>query len=212
VNNFTEENLIENCPHCNSRSFALERPLKETQNFWIVCDVHPLIEGHVLIIPKKHVSCIGEYPDHIYQEFLLLLDAFSGFIKTTYGSVSTFEHGNVGQTVFHSHVHLLPFSGSPLEIIPEGKTYFTLFDDFLLLRSLFEKEGKYLYFSIEGKKWSVKTGLGFPRFFRDRFAHALKVPQRGNWKKMHENFQVMEKASQEIKDLQRKWNQSTASC
>lgn len=206
MDDFSEESLKTNCPHCDPNSFALKYPLEETNNFWIVCDVHPLIEGHVLIIPKKHLSCIGEYPTPEYLEFLSLFKKYSDFIKKTYGAISAFEHGKIGQTVFHSHVHLLPFNGSPLEIIPEGLNNLVLFNDFSYLKDVFRKEGKYLFFSISDQKWTVDTKLGVPRFFRDRFANALHVPERGNWKDMDKNKNIMEKARVEMRQLQNSWN------
>jgi len=205
MDDFTEENLRNNCPHCDSDSFASKYPLEESNNFRVVCDVHPLIEGHILIIPKKHLSCIGKYSESDYLEFLSLFTKYSDFIKKTYGSVSTFEHGKIGQTVFHSHVHLLPFNGSPTQIIPEGLNSLVSFSNLSHLKDAYLKEGKYLYFSIADQKWTVNTDLGSPGFFRDRFAKALKVPERGNWKDMDRNIDIMEKATTEIKKLQKKW-------
>ncbi|MBU1327134.1 HIT domain-containing protein [Patescibacteria group bacterium] len=206
MDDFTEENLKNNCPHCDPNSFALKYPLEKTSKFWIVCDVHPLTEGHILIIPKKHLSCIGEYQENDYSEFLSLFNKYSDFIRKTYGYVSTFEHGKIGQTVFHSHVHLLPFKGSSIEIIPEGLNNLALFSDFSHLKDVFRKEGKYLYFSIGDKKWVVNTGLGSPRFFRDRFAKAIGNPLRGDWKKMSQNSKLMMEAERDIQDLRDKWN------
>ena len=65
------------CPHCNKDSPALKNLLKETENFRVVCDIHPLTEGHILIISKKHLSCVGDYPENIYQEFISLYKFFS---------------------------------------------------------------------------------------------------------------------------------------
>lgn len=202
---FTEATIRENCPHCDPNSFALKYPLKETKDFWVVCDVHPLIEGHVLIIPKKHLSCIAEYPDDVYQEFVALFTEFSLFIQKTYGCVSTFEHGKIGQTVFHSHIHLLPFEGVPTQMVPEGENYLLKIDGFEQLKTTFETEGKYLYFSIAEQMWIVDVSIGAPRFFRDRFAVAVGVPQRGNWKEMDADSETMKKAVVEMKALQSKW-------
>jgi diadenosine tetraphosphate (Ap4A) HIT family hydrolase len=206
VNTITQENLRKNCPHCDPNSYAFKYLLEETTLFRVVCDVYPLVEGHILIIPKKHLSCIGEYPKQEYVEFLSLYTKYSNFIRKTYGALSTFEHGKIGQTVFHSHIHLLPFAGSPAEIIPEGLSNLTAFSDFSYLKEIFYKEGKYLFFSIAGHKWVVNTKLGVPGFFRDRFAGALGASERGNWKNMGENNDLMDKTAIEIKELQNKWN------
>lgn len=108
-----EQDIREHCPHCDPASQAFLDALEETANFRVVCDHHPLVEGHILIIPKQHLSSAGEYPGPVFQEFLSLYGKTSEFIRQNYGTVSGFEHGKIGQTVFHSHVHLLPFDGKP---------------------------------------------------------------------------------------------------
>lgn len=205
MTSFSKKNIKLDCPHCNKNSFAFKNPLKETENFWIVCDVYPLVEGHILIIPKKHFSSVGEYPENIYQEFISLYKFFSDFIKKEYGSIATFEHGKIGQTVFHSHVHLLPYSGQSEIIIPEGKKFIKSIKNLNSLKNFFEKDGKYLFFSIGKNMWLVDTKLGIPGFFRDRFAIALGNRNRGNWKKMHNNKNIMKKANEEIKTLNKKY-------
>lgn len=202
---FSEEEIRRNCPHCDPNSSALKRLLLETEYFRVVCDMHPLVEGHVLIIPKEHLVAVGEYPDSVFQEFVQLYERLSKFIRQTYGVISTFEHGKIGQTVFHSHVHLLPFSGSVVDIIPEGNNYVTAIKSLDKLRTIFQSQQKYLFFSIENKKYLVDTTLGAPRFFRDRFAKALGHPERGNWKQMHDNMKVMKAVEQEIERLESKW-------
>jgi diadenosine tetraphosphate (Ap4A) HIT family hydrolase len=202
---FSEQNIKNNCSHCDAKSLALERLLKKTKNFWIVCDIHPLTEGHILIIPKKHISCVGAYSSDLFKEFIKLYSWCSEFIKTEYGSVASFEHGIIGQTVFHSHVHLMPYRGNESEIIPEGRNKLKQLKNISGLRKIFLKEGQYLFFSIGDRLWMVDPNLGTPRFFRDRFAKALGRPERGNWKKMHKNKEIISKACQEIKNLKRSW-------
>lgn len=197
--------LKENCSHCDPRSFALKYPLEVTNNFWVVCDVHPIIEGHILIIPKKHIVCVGAYPKELFQEFIVLYYKISQFIQKTYGKVSSFEHGKIGQTVFHSHVHLLPYKGNPTTIIPEGETKFFKIDDLSQLINIFNKDSQYLFFSIGGNKWVVDTAIGAPRFFRDRFSNALNRPERGNWKNMKNDKQIMTKSNLEIAKLIEQW-------
>lgn len=202
---FSEDKIREQCPHCDLGSFALKHPLEETSNFWVACDVHPLTEGHILIIPKQHLSCVGEFSEELFNEFVILYDKFTKFLKEQYGSVSTFEHGKIGQTVFHSHMHLLPYDGSLSSIIPEGEDRLTAIGDMFELKKIFSKEEQYLFFSIGDKLWTVDTGIAAPRFFRDRFAKALNKPERGNWKEMHNNRKTMFQVKKEISRLKKKW-------
>ena len=194
------------CVHCDKNSIAFNRTIYETDGFRVVCDMHPLTEGHLLIIPKKHTSCVGEFSTGLYNEFLILYKQFSDFIKRTYGYVTTFEHGVIGQTVFHAHTHILPFDGGVLAIVPEGHMYVEKFNDLKKLKEVFEKNGKYLFYSVQGVNYFVDTALGKPRFFRDRFAIALGVENRGNWKAMHEDKEFMNLAMKEIESVERKWS------
>lgn len=207
MTDFSEKALKENCPHCNLSSFATEHLLKETNNFRVVCDVHPLVEGHILIMPKEHLSCMGEYSEELFQEFMKLYDEFSTFLLVTYGSVASFEHGKIGQTVFHSHVHLLPFNGEPSEIILEGKDKLTKMKLLAELNDTFKTNGQYLFFSIGKNLWIVDTALGAPGFFRNRFASALGRSERGNWKRMHADATLMAQAHKEIANLEAQWKE-----
>lgn len=202
---FVKNQIQENCPHCSPHSFALSALLFETSNFRVVCDVHPIVEGHILIIPKKHFSCSGEFPKDIFEEFLGLYKKVSKFLEAEYGMVSSFEHGKIGQTVFHAHVHLMPFKGEAASIVPEGKGKLVKIRDLAILRDIFKKNGQYLFFSIGSSRWLVANDLGTPRFFRDRFAKALGRPERGNWKLMEENKKIMDEANKDIENLRKRW-------
>ena len=182
----------------------MERNVK-TDNFWITCDVHPIVEGHILIIPKSHLSSIGEYPEEIYNEFIQLNREVSDFLLQEYEKVSSFEHGKIAQTVFHSHVHYLPFGGLANVIVKEGSKYFKGIKDLDELKSIFLKDDKYLFFSIGKSMWVVDTSISAPRFFRDRFANALGTPEKGNWKEMHSDSRLMDLALKDIKNLEIKW-------
>lgn len=197
---------MNDCTHCDPRSFALKQTLTASNNFFIVCDAHPLIEGHILIIPKQHIACAGAFSQSLFEEFLSYYQRLSAFIKDSYGAVSSFEHGITGQTVFHAHVHILPYNGKPTNIVSEGMNHLRDIPIDQVIK-IFTKEGKYLFFSLEDKSWFVDSILGRPRFFRDRFARAIGVPERGDWKSMHENVMLMQKASKENNSVQAKWKQ-----
>lgn len=199
------EGLKKNCPHCDFNSFAFKYPLEETTDFRVVCDVHPLTEGHILIIPKTHLSCIGEFNKKLIDEFIKLYQKYSQFLKKEYGRIAVFEHGKLGQTVFHSHVHLFPFNGNVSDIIPEGMSYLTKLADISQLRDVFRKNGQYLFLGVGDKLWLIDTKLGKIRFFRDRFAYALGNPQRGDWKKMHKDKEIIAVIEKEITALKLKW-------
>ncbi len=193
-----------NCPLCNQKQLAPSSILRETENFYIVCDANPITEGHILIIPKKHIPCVGEFDDAQFKEFQILDKQVSVFIIETYGNVASFEHGVFGQTVFHSHVHYLPFKGDLNDIVPE-KDKISEIKSIEELKKIYGNDGGYLYISIEGKEYVINVSIAEPRFFRNRIANALGKPERGNWKEMINNPQIKTDAENEIKQLKEKW-------
>ena len=203
---FSEENIRKNCPHCDPSSHAFERRLEEpTGNFHLVCDPNPIVEGHVLIIPKQHLSCVGEFSDELLEEFKSIHKKALAFVKDQYGSAAAFEHGKFGQTVFHSHIHYLPFAGKPEDIVPEGRNKLRPLSTLEELKDIYAQDGGYLFFSIEDDMWTVDPSLAAPRFFRDRFASALGMPERGNWKAMRESETIMKTVAQMCEATQQKW-------
>ncbi|NMB57025.1 HIT domain-containing protein [Candidatus Beckwithbacteria bacterium] len=201
----SDASIKSNCPHCDFNSQAFKFPIEETKQFFIVADAHPVCEGHILLISKKHISCVGEYSEKLMVEFKELYQKISDFIKKTYGSVSVFEHGVFGQTVFHSHIHFLPFKGDPTLIIPEGKEKITAIHNLKELDFYLKKDHGYLFFSIEKKMWVVDPFLASPRFFRDRFAKAIGRPERSDWKAMANNPIFMKAVEHDDFQTQAKW-------
>jgi hypothetical protein len=104
----------------------------------------------------------------------------------------------------------LPFKGKTEDIVAEGGDKLTRLNELSDLKSVFEREGKYLFFSIEDDLWIVNLALGEPRFFRDRFAEALGNPKRGNWKEMHSDAELMSMAEREIERLKERWKKHTS--
>lgn len=208
MEDFSEEAIRDNCPHCDITSHAFEYVLEETEQFYIVCDAHPLEEGHILVIPKAHLAGIGEFNNDELAEYKQLHKRISDFVRRHYGSVAVFEHGKFGQTVFHSHVHFLPFTGTITDIIPEGDEYCRPLKNLDGLRDIYKKEGGYLFVEIDGKQWTIAPSLAEPRFFRDRFANALGGPERGNWKTAHHNPHTMHTMSQENHAVQKLWREN----
>lgn len=206
----SEEYIRAHCPHCDAASDAFTHLLEETTHFRIVCDFHPIVEGHILIIPRQHLSCIGDYSGDVFEEFIDCYEHVTTFLREHYGSVSTFEHGKTGQTVFHSHVHFLPYAGDPTTIVPEGRDRLVALPSFADLQRLYAHYGRYLFFAIGDLAWVVDPSLSAPRFFRDRFASALGRPERGNWKTMHGDAQLMLMARQENARTQALWTRAHA--
>ncbi len=109
--------MNENCPFCH---WQTQQVLRETQNFCLIADKHPLREGHSLIIPKIHRQCLGELPSEQQTEFLVLLQYSKQILEQLYGYVSCWENGGINQSIAHAHLHLLPVSSNrPIQFSKE---------------------------------------------------------------------------------------------
>jgi diadenosine tetraphosphate (Ap4A) HIT family hydrolase len=110
----TESNKTD-CPFCKRTEISFI--LKETPNFLLAADHAPLVEGHILIIPKQHFACYGEVPAQLDEELFSLKREVQQFFTCFYAPSVFWEHGIFKQTVFHAHLHCFPWgiSGYSLE-------------------------------------------------------------------------------------------------
>lgn len=198
------KNFEANCRHCLGGVQVID-PLFSGKNFWVVCDFHPLVHGHILIIPKEHISCFGSLSEKKFSEFENLYEKVKNFINDNYGPVAVFEHGIVGQTVFHAHMHFLPFSRKIEDVIESNFIRKINFLD--QIKEEFKKQGKYLFVEIANEKYFVNVELGYPRFFREKFAIALNAGERADWKAASKNEKLMGIFKNDVADLREKWKQ-----
>ncbi|MBX5458114.1 MAG: HIT family protein [Thermogemmatispora sp.] len=95
------------CVFCDRSS--LTTVLHETPAYLLIADHAPLVEGHLLIIPKEHYACYGAVPAALDEELQALKRLVSRFASRFYAPLLFWEHGVFGQTVFHAHLHCIPF-------------------------------------------------------------------------------------------------------
>jgi len=67
-------------------------------------------DGHVLVIPKKHYKYVEDIPKYIHHELTdHLIKLVKAIRKTHEGCNILLNDGkSAGQTVFHSHYHIVP--------------------------------------------------------------------------------------------------------
>ncbi|MES2836549.1 MAG: HIT family protein [Bacteroidota bacterium] len=100
--------------------------IAETENCLAFLDVMPLVEGHVLVIPKQEIDYIFDLDDALLSELTLFAKKVSKAVKK---SIDCRRIGVavIGLEVPHAHIHLVPmqsvgdinFSKSKLTISKE---------------------------------------------------------------------------------------------
>ena len=138
---FDAEGNGTDCTFCRRNDIAYV--LQETPNFLVAADHAPLVEGHLLIIPKQHYACYGAVPPELDAELFALKREVRRFLDRFYAPVVFWEHGIFRQTVFHAHLHCFPFGEAQYDSI-EGLHSDVVHsqDD---IRSWYAAKGPYFY-------------------------------------------------------------------
>jgi histidine triad (HIT) family protein len=73
-------------------------------------DRAPLLPGHVLVMPKRHVETLDDMPDDLLVPVFGAVRRTSIAVQKAFGSEGSFVATNtrVSQSVSHVHVHVVP--------------------------------------------------------------------------------------------------------
>lgn len=145
--------------------------------------------GYLLLIPTKHIACLGSLNKIQVSSLESVLQKTSSLLQTEYQKrVTIFEHGIVGQTINHAHLHILPDS---FNLTPKIRSDFPdceiqLINNFQELRKLYKKRKEpYLFWSTSLSEYLVCWNPPAPpEYLRLKAAELLDVPERGSWRKM----------------------------
>ena len=85
--------------------------IAENDRFLAFLDVFPLVEGHVLVVPKIEMDKIFDLPDEYLQEILLFAKPIAKAIESAF-DCKRCGLSVVGLEVPHAHVHLLPINSA----------------------------------------------------------------------------------------------------
>ena len=72
-------------------------------------DIHPVREGHTLVVSKKQIDHFTDLEDGDYQALFMTVKRVSTVLKKALG-VDRIKVSIVGTDVPHTHVHLIPFN------------------------------------------------------------------------------------------------------
>jgi len=125
----------------------------ENKNFLVFMDIRPVNHGHLLIIPKKHITWMQETPDKTLSDIFKLTKKMMVALKKGLGC-DYVEECVVGTEIPHFHIHLIP-------------RYFN--DDAIIVRNL--KEYKEKEIDICRKK--IISAVQPPKNRKNQFKKAL---------------------------------------
>jgi len=83
--------------------------IAEDDRFIAFLDVMPLVEGHVLVVPKQEVDYIFDLDDRMLADMMVFAKKVAVSIKKTI-SCKRIGVAIIGLEVPHTHVHLVPMN------------------------------------------------------------------------------------------------------
>lgn len=98
----------------------------ESNEFLAFLDIAPLVEGHLLVIPKKEVDNLFDLDDETYTGLMIFAKIIAAAMKKTV-NCNRIGVTVIGLDVPHTHIHLIPinsvadmnFANPKLKFTPE---------------------------------------------------------------------------------------------
>ncbi len=85
--------------------------IAENENFFAFLDIFPLVEGHVLVVPKTETDKLFDLSDEYLKEMLLFAKPIAKAIEQSF-DCNRCGISVVGLEVPHAHLHLLPINSA----------------------------------------------------------------------------------------------------
>ena len=125
---------MQKCPFCYDK--IKNRTVAEQNSVVAIQDSCPVTDGHLLIVPKRHMEDYFSLNEAEKKGIDVLILKLKNRIMDKDQSVTGFNIGtnvgeSAGQTIFHAHIHLIPRRegdtphprGGVRGVIPEKMSY-----------------------------------------------------------------------------------------
>lgn len=107
----TQPDTMPDCPFCHDN--IKSKIIKELNSVAAIEDKTPVTPGHLLIIPRRHCTDFFQMTRDEQIDAGKLVSILQKQIQKSDSTVTGFNIGinngeSAGQTIFHSHIHLIP--------------------------------------------------------------------------------------------------------
>lgn len=96
------------CPFC----YPVAGEFADSRQFRAICNVAPILPGHSLVVPKRHVESLMDLIDDELAEFMVFGRRVARILGHAFGTPAfnwtIQEREAAGQTVAHLHMHVIP--------------------------------------------------------------------------------------------------------
>ncbi|MEH2105037.1 HIT family protein [Nostoc sp.] len=105
-----QRNSANYCIFCNPRKNL--KLLTESATAYAIFDGFPISKGHVLVIPKRHVSSYFELPFKEQSAYWFMVNKVQEILKTEFEpdgfNVGMNINREAGQNIMHASIHIIP--------------------------------------------------------------------------------------------------------
>ena len=98
--------------------------IAENDKFFAFLDIFPLVEGHVLVVPKTEIDNLFDLPEDLLGEILLFAKPIAKAIEKAF-DCNRCGISVVGLEVPHAHIHLVPINSADDLNFTRGKVKLT---------------------------------------------------------------------------------------
>lgn len=181
------------------------RILLENEKFLALVSVSPIVDGHVLILPKDHLKGLIQVNDSSFTEFKQFFYETKRMLDAKYDSTMFFEHGvgsnvtNGGCGIDHAHMHLLPISYLNMnKIINEVNKEFDLsLSSLEEMRKKVPNHDSYIMMGsdIESTSFHISKSIK-SQYLRNKIEYILGKPKSdwkdlSNWKEFDNTLETL---------------------
>ncbi|GKS59809.1 hypothetical protein YTPLAS18_33360 [Nitrospira sp.] len=183
------------CSELESQTSVWNKPLFESPNFVALPSLGSLVEGWLLLVPKRHFISFGAIPESFLPEILEIKQFLFNLLVQHYGTAAAFEHGpymasrSVGCGVDHAHLHLVPIrfnlAQAVLPYLPSDANWEVA--DLTHCRIAHATGEDYLYLEQPIGSGRITTHHDFgSQLFRKAIAARLGMENQYNWREHHQ--------------------------
>ena len=98
--------------------------IAESDKFFAFLDIFPLVEGHVLVVPKTEIDNLFDLPEDFLGEILVFAKPIAKAIEKVF-DCNRCGISVVGLEVPHAHIHLIPINSADDLNFTRGKIKLT---------------------------------------------------------------------------------------
>ncbi len=92
----------------------------EDENFIAFLDLYPWVEGHTLVIPKKHYRWVWDMPPKLAGEYFQVVHKIANHYRQVFQTEFVMSR-IYGYDVPHAHIHLFPDARGKIAFYPKQR-------------------------------------------------------------------------------------------